>query len=203
MMGSVSIVLSVPALWRCWLRFARGKKRTPELEHFRFHIEKNLTTLHCELRDGTYRHGSYLSFCVNDTKTREIAVASIRDRFVHRLLYEHLVNIYDKTFIYDVWSCREEKGLLAAIERAQDFLAKNSNGFFWRGDVRKFFDSVDHATLLRILGRRINDDVTVRLLEKVIDSYTTNLSVVGAERERERERERVLLNLRARSPSAM
>jgi len=124
---------------------------------------------------------------VNDTKRREIAVASIRDRFVHRLLYEYLVQIYDQTFIYDVWSCREGKGLLAAIERAQYFLAKNRNGFFWRGDVRKFFDSVDHATLLHILGRRINDDVTMRLLRKVIDSYTTNVDVGSAERERERE----------------
>lgn len=163
----------------------RGKKRTPELEHFRFHLERNLMELHRELLDGTYRHGSYRSFCVNDTKKREIAVASIRDRFVHRLLYEHLVKIYDKTFIHDVWSCREGKGLLAAIERAQDFLAKTRHGLFWRGDVRKFFDSVDHATLLHILGRRINDDVTMRLLKKVIDSYTTNLGVGSEERERE------------------
>jgi len=160
--------------------------------------------LHRELRDGTYRHGSYRSFCVNDTKRREIAVASIKDRFVHRLLYEHLVKIYDKTFIHDVWSCREGKGLLAAIERAQKFLAGGCrHGFFWRGDVRKFFDSVDHATLLSILGRRIDDDVTMRLLKKVTDSYTTNMNVGSAERERERERERVLLNLRVVSPLAM
>lgn len=185
MMGSVSIDLSVPALWHCWLRFIRGKKHTPELEHFRFHLEKNLTELHRELSDGTYRHGSYLSFCVNDTKRREIVVASIRDRFVHRLLYDHLVTIYDKTFIFDVWSCREGKGLLAAIERAQYFLKRNRYGYFWRGDVRKFFDSVDHETLLHILGRRIKDDLTMRLLRTVIDSYTTNLAFRRAERERE------------------
>jgi len=123
---------------------------------------------------------------VNDTKRREIAVASIKDRFIHRLLYEHLVKIYDKTFIYDVWSCREGKGLLGAIERAQDFLAKNPNGFFWRSDVRKFFDSVDHQTLLDILIRRIKDTKTMWLLKEVIDSYTTNASVWSAERERER-----------------
>ncbi len=199
MMGSVSIDFSVPALWHCYIRFARGKKRTPEFENFRFHLEKNLTELHRELSDGTYRHGPYLSFSVNDPKRREIVVASIKDRFVHRLLYEHLVGIYDKTFIYDVWSCREGKGLLAAIERAQAFLASSRFGYFWRGDVRKFFDSVNHATLLHILGRRIDDDVTVRLLKKVIDSYTTNIGFRSAER----ERERVLLNVRAASLSAM
>jgi retron-type reverse transcriptase len=109
---------------------------------------------------------------VNDTKKREIVMVSIRDRFVHRLLYEHLVGIYDKTFIFDVWSCREGKGLLGAMKRAQDFLVTNRHGFLWRGDVRKFFDSVDHTTLLSILTRRINDDVTMRLLKQVIDSYS-------------------------------
>jgi retron-type reverse transcriptase len=139
---------------------------------------------------------------VNDTKRREIVVASIKDRFVHRLLYEHLVGIYDKTFIFDVWSCREGKGLLAALERTQDFLASSRSGYFWRGDVRKFFDSVDHSTLLRILGRRIDDDVTMGLLKKVIDSYAINLHS-GVQRERERERERVLSNVHAESLSAM
>lgn len=40
--------------------------------------EKRHLLLRLSLRDGTYKHGEYLSFCVNDTKRREIAVASIR-----------------------------------------------------------------------------------------------------------------------------
>ncbi len=185
MIGSVSIDYSLPALWHCWQRFLKGKRRTAELEHFRYHLESNLRTLERELLNRTYKHGAYRSFTVNDTKRREIAVASIKDRFVHRLLYEHLVRIYDKTFIYDVWSCREEKGLLAAIERAQNFLAECRNGFFWRGDVRKFFDSVDHQTLIGILSMRIKDEQTMWLLKEVIDSYTTNVDAGSAERERE------------------
>lgn len=187
MLGSVSINLSLPALWLCWQRFVCGKKRTTELTNFIWNLEGNLKELHHELSNGTYKHGPYRTFCVNDTKRREIAVASIRDRFVHRLLYEHLVKIYDKTFIYDVWSCREGKGLLKAIKRAQDFLTENYQGFFWRGDVRKFFDSVDHQTLLKILSMRIEDKKTMWLLEEVINSYTTNLNVCRRERERERE----------------
>jgi len=72
-----------------------------------------------------YHHGGYCSFCVNDPKQRMIAVASAKDRFVHRLLYDHLVELYDKTFLYDVWSCRKEKGLKGAIERSQTFLRKH------------------------------------------------------------------------------
>lgn len=88
-------------------------------------------------------------------------MASVRDRVVHRLVYDHLVRIYDKTFIFDVWSCREGKRLLGAIERIQFFLkqsedcgsAKQHTGqvypggtsWVWKCDVKKFFDSVDQG----------------------------------------------------------
>jgi len=194
MIGSVSISFSVPTLWHCFTRFVRGKKRTTELSHFIYHLESNLKEISCELSNRTYKHGSYRSFTVNDSKRRDIAVASIKDRFVHRLLYEYLVKIYDKTFVYDVWSCREEKGLLAAIERAQDFLARNSQGYFWRGDVKKFFDSVNQQTLREILHRRIEDEHALWLLDEVISSYPIRDL---------RERERELLKCAVELPSEM
>jgi len=101
---------SLSALWRTWLNFRRGKKRTAELDEFRYYLERNLNELHLELQDETYRHVGYRSFCVSDPKRRMIAVASIKDRFVHRFLYDDLVERYDKTFLYDVWSCREGTG---------------------------------------------------------------------------------------------
>ena len=183
MIGNVSMDCSVPTLWYCFTRFVRGKKRTTVLSHFIFHLEQNLKEISAELTNRTYKHGSYRSFCVNDTKRRDIAVASIKDRFVHRLLYEYLVKIYDKTFVYDVWSCREEKGLLAAIERAQDFLYRSRQSYFWRGDVKKFFDSVNQNTLKNILRQRIEDQHTLWLLDEVIHSYQGNLEVGRRERE--------------------
>jgi len=90
-----------------------------ELHDFKFHLEQNLFELFRDLNSGTYSCGGYRKFVVCDNKHREISVASVRDRLVHRLLYDFLVKIYDKTFIYDAWSCRVGKGLLGAIERTQ------------------------------------------------------------------------------------
>src|SRR5262249_2713544 len=70
---------------------------------------------------GGYPHGPYDTFTVRDPKTRLIAVASIRDRLVHRLLYDALIDRFDPVFLYDVWSCRKDKGLHRAIDRAQAF----------------------------------------------------------------------------------
>jgi RNA-directed DNA polymerase len=170
MMGSVSIDTSVEALWNCWQRFSSGKRRTPAFERFRYDLEANLRAL-SEEAVGEYRHGSYATFTVRDPKCRLIAVAPIRDRLIHRLLYENLVARFDDVFLYDVWSCRQEKGLLRAIHRAQAFLHSFPRSWVWRADIARFFESVDHALLRRCLRRRVTDERTWFLLDQVIDSY--------------------------------
>jgi len=85
----------------------------------------------------------------------KIAVANIEDRIVHRLIYEYLVPIFDKTFIFDVWSCRKNKGLTAAIERVQKLFRGHKNFYCWRADIEKFFDNIDHQLLIKFLFRKI------------------------------------------------
>lgn len=138
-MGNSSINLSLANIWQSWYKFRRGKKSSKELEYFTYYLEQNLRQLWSDLNNGNYKHGGYKKFIVTDSKRREISVASVKDRIVHRLLYEYLTEIYNKTFIYDVWSCRKKKGLLGAIERTQKFLSKYTNYFVWRADIKKFF----------------------------------------------------------------
>lgn len=155
------------------------------MEEFRYCLEANLFALEAELTAGTYRHGPYRVFTVSDAKRRSIAVASVKDRLVHRLLYDYLEKIYDPLFLFDVWSCRKEKGLHKAVDRAQYFLHRFKHGWFWRGDVRKFFDNVDHVVLLSLLRRRVNDERTLQLLSEVIGSYDSS-TVTGVMREARR-----------------
>lgn len=164
--------------------FRRGKKATREIDEFSYYLETNLFSLYHDLNAGSYQHGGYRMFIVTDNKRRQIAVASVRDRVVHRLLYEYLVKIYDKTFIYDVWSCRKVKGVLRAIQRAQDFLNKFNKDYAWRADLTKFFDSVDQVVLLDILDLKIKETKPSCLLKQVINSYCS-----GSKVQRERERE--------------
>lgn len=163
--------MSLSNIWRIWYLFRRGKKNTYELNNFEYYLEKNLYNLWKDLNSNLYRHGFYWKFISFDNKKREIAVASIRDRVVHRLLYEYLVSVYDKTFIYDVWSCRRGKGLVSAIERTEYFLTRFPNIFIWRTDIKKFFDNVDQEILSNILLRKIIDKCALALLKEIIRSY--------------------------------
>lgn len=182
MIGNTSIDLSLKNIWDCYRLFRHGKKVTGELDYFQFNLESNLDQLYLDLHNNRYRHGRYRKFTVIDNKRREIAVTNIRDRVVHRLLYEYLYPIFDPTFIYDVWSCRQGKGLIGAIKRAQHFLRRYSDCCVWRADIQKFFDHVDHRVLFNLITRQVTDNRAISILQEVISSYH-----IGTKSERERE----------------
>lgn len=79
----------------------------------------------------------------------------MRDRVVHRYVYDELVKIYDKSFDPDVWSCQKGKGLHKCLDRTQNILKKYPNSYVWRADIMKFFDHVDHLMLLQCLEQKI------------------------------------------------
>lgn len=173
--------MSLNNLYKCWWLFRQGKVASHEIIEFEYHLEDNLRRLQKDLISDNYRLGAYRQFEVTDNKRRLIKVAPVRDRIVHRLLYEYLKPIFDPTFIYDAWSCRENKGLIGAIKRAQEFLRCHPAGYVWRVDVAKFFDSVDQEAMFKLIKRRIADNRALNLIGKIIFNEQ-----VRYERERER-----------------
>lgn len=137
-------------------------------------LESELSALASDVRRGAYHHGSYQQFTVNDRKRREISVASIRDRVVHRLLYDYLVQVFDRSFDYDAWSCRKGKGLAACIARLRSFALRFPRSHVWRADIRKYFDSMHYTALWRELARKQLDPAARALLSQVVGSFDSD-----------------------------
>ena len=173
MTGNSSIDISLANVWRSYRAFRAGKKPSRAILEFEYELLDNILDLARSLEAGTYKHGPYAHMIVNDNKRRDIAVASVRDRIVHRLLYDYLVPIWDKTFIYDAWSCRQNKGLHRAIDRTQTFMRQYKDGWLWRSDITKLFDSVDKQTMKHLLRRLVNDGTALWLLDEIIESYSS------------------------------
>lgn len=166
-------------MWHAWAAFRKGKKLSREILVFEGRLEYNLLRLCVDLNTGRYKHGLYNSRIVNEKKRRDIAVASVRDRVVHRLLYDYLVPLVDHRLDYDVWSCRPGKGLHSALDRTQRLTNTYSAAWFWRADVSKFFDNVNHEVLNSCLRRLADDKTALELLDEVIGSYYTYAPGVG------------------------
>lgn len=171
------IDLSLTNIWQAWTSFRKNKKPSREITIFEAELERNLLQLCAGLNSGKYQHGGYNHRIVNEKKRRDIAVVSVRDRVVHRLIYDYLVPLVDSNLDYDVWSCRAGKGLHRALLRTHELTVKYSHGWVWRADISKFFDTVDQETLKACLARFVNDKQSLDILDKVIDSYTAPLRV--------------------------
>lgn len=158
-------------LFGAWENFRHGKKPSSAVDEFAFSLEQNLDNLAHDIENRTYHHGEYQKITVQEKKRRDLAVAGVRDRVVHRLIYDELTEVYDKTFEPDVWSCRKGKGLHACLNRTQKLLIKHSSAFIWRMDIQKFFDHVDHEILKSCLSRRIRNPRMLYLCCEIINSY--------------------------------
>jgi len=142
----------------------------------------NVLGLHQDLAAGAYRHGGYHHFRISDPKPRDIHKASVRDRLVHHALYRKLYPFFDRTFVSDSYSCRLGKGTHRAMNRFRAFayqVSKNDTRTCWvlKCDIRKFFASIDHETLVRILRDRITDQRLLALLANIIGSFCSTPGV--------------------------
>jgi RNA-directed DNA polymerase len=172
--NSDSINFNLSSLYTSWYNFRRAKRASSEIMSFQYYLESNIDQLHHLLSSKTYKHGSYAQFTVQDSKKREIAVAPVRDRVIHRLIYDYLTPIWDKSFIFDAWSCRVNKGQHKAIERAALYMQRYQNGWVWRADIMKFFDSIDQEVLFQLIKRRTTCPDAQWLIHEVLWSYSKN-----------------------------
>jgi retron-type reverse transcriptase len=163
-------------LFSAWDEFKKGKSKKPDVFRFEKNLEQNIFQLHRDLRDGVYAHGGYTSFYIRDPKLRHIHKAMVRDRVLHHAVFEVLNPIFEPTYIHNSFSCRIGKGNHKGVETLAHMLRQVSeNGtkpcFVLKCDVRKFFDSIDHDTLIGLVRRKIKDKKVMNLLEEIIYSF--------------------------------
>jgi retron-type reverse transcriptase len=163
-----------------WDEFKKGKTKKEDVARFEKDYKNNIYGLYKELKNKTYRHSTYYSFCVKDPKLRHIHKATVKDRVLHHAIFRVLYPIFDKTFIFDSYSCRINKGTHNAVNRLNIFARKISKNnsktcFVLKCDVRKFFDSINQDILLNLIKCRIKDLETIQLIEEIIKSFPKGL----------------------------
>jgi len=172
-------LISIDNLLLAWQEFIKGKRNKKDVQIFSFNLMDNILLLYEDLKNRTYKHGGYQQFMINDPKPRIIHKASARDRLLHHAVYRILYPFFDKTFIADSFSCRNNKGTHKAISRFRAFgriVSKNNTKTCWvlKCDIRKFFASIGQKILINILEQRMPDKDVVSLLKEIIVSFKPN-----------------------------
>ena len=147
----------------------RAKRYAVSTSRFNFQLEQNLLRLRAALLDGTYRCGPYTNFYIYEPKQRFISAAPYVDRVVHHALCQIIGPIFEKTFVFDLYSNRASKGTHKAVDQYQRFCRLNP--YVLKCDVSKYFASVDQAVLFEVIQRKIKDQRLLAIIKQVIDGF--------------------------------
>lgn len=174
--NTYQLIIAPENLFSAWRVFKSDKRNRPDVANFEHHLEENIFQLHYDLREKTYRHGPYRGFWIRDPKLRRIHKATVRDRVLHHAIFNILNPVFERTFIQTSFSCRIGKGTHKGMQKVAKMLRQESRNntqscYALKCDVRKFFDSVDHAILLGLLSRKIKDTDTMWLLTEIVESF--------------------------------
>jgi len=162
-----------------YLKARKGKRYKKDILSFSFNLEENLISIKNDLNDGTYKHGEYKEFIINDSKKRKIKAPTFRDRVVHHSLCNIIEPIFDRTFNFDSFACRKGKGTHRAIKRLKSFLKNNGELYCYKSDVSKYFDSVDHEILMSLIKKKIRDKKVIWIIKEIIKSASSGKDGVG------------------------
>ena len=169
-------LISTENIFDAWRGFRRGKNRKEDVLCFERNLESNLFCLLDDLTTMNYQHGGYQRFYVYDPKFRIINKAEVRDRVVHHLVYKKLCQIYEPCFIRDSYSSRIGRGSHLAVANLRKELRRAGNNFHkqifaLKGDVKKFFDNINHGVLLNVLSKKIHDHDFLWLIRQIVFSF--------------------------------
>lgn len=99
-------------------------------------------------------------------KLRPLGIPSFDDKLVQEVVRMLLEAIYEPTFSNYSHGFRPHRSCHTALTQLQ----RNFSGAKWfiEGDIKSFFDNIDHAVLIGILRRRIHDEYFIALIWKFL-----------------------------------
>jgi len=152
----------------------KGKEAKSEVIEYRKNLDYNLQKLQKQILTGNIQVGNYHFFTIYDPKERQICAASFPERVLHHALINICHPVFEQQQIFDSYATRKNKGTYAALHRAEHF--QETNKWFLKLDVRKYFDNIDHEILFAQLQRKFKDCNLLQIFKQIIGNYQTQIS---------------------------
>lgn len=171
------LIVSFDNLLTAVKKTVRCKKQKHKIQEYYFDYENEIIQLRNELLSEVYKVSDYHFFKIYEPKEREISAAKIRDRVVYHAICNIIEPVLDKTFIFDTYACRKNKGLHSAVSRGQKFCKRFK--YYLKMDISKYFDSINHNILKSLLAKKFKDKRLLNLIYEITDSYQSKISALN------------------------
>lgn len=164
-----------------WLREAYRRTRKDgapgvndqSAEQYAEQLEGNLRQLLDHAKDGSYRAPPVRRVHIpkgDGSQTRPIGIPTFEDKVLQRAVTMLLEAVYEQSFYDFSYGFRPGRSAHQALEALRNATMEMRGGWIVEVDIKKFFDTIDHARLREILHRRVRDGVLLRLIGKWLNA---------------------------------
>lgn len=150
----------------------KNKGNRKEVIEFLAHKDKLLLQLQKKLITEEYVTSEYSTFIIKEPKERLIfKLPFYPDRIVHHAIMNILEPIWVSILIKNTYSCIKDRGIHLALADVREALKDKQNTVFClKLDIKKFYPSINHDILKKIIRKKVKDQKLLKLLDEIIDS---------------------------------
>ncbi len=128
-----------------------------------------LETLQRQLGEKSYRPGPLLRAWVSkdDGKRRPLGIPTVKDRIVQMGLLLLLQPIFEADFHENSYGYRPAKSAQQALDAVREAIRQGYHEVI-DADLSGYFDTINHAALLKLVARRVSDGSILKLVKQFL-----------------------------------
>jgi RNA-directed DNA polymerase len=140
---------------------------------YEVNLEQNLQALENQAKSGKYRAPPVRRAWIpkgTGSETRPLGIPTFEDKVLQRAVVMLLEPIYEQDFLDCSYGYRPGRSAHQALETVRQQTMAVGGGWILEVDIRKFFETLDHAQLREMLHQRVRDGVVLRLIDKWLNA---------------------------------
>nr|WP_256680648.1 group II intron reverse transcriptase/maturase [Bacillus thuringiensis] len=141
------------------------------VDELKQYLKENKDELRQRIRTRKYQPQAALRVEIpkENGKMRKLGIPTVVDRVVQQAIHQILSPIFEKQFSEFSYGFRPKRSCEMAIVKSLEFL---NAGYEWIVDIdlERFFDTVHHDKLMRIISNTISDGDVISLIRKYLVS---------------------------------
>lgn len=134
-------------------------------------MEQQTEYLARTLKEGSYQPAAVRRVMIpkpGSNEKRPLGIPTVRDRVVQKALLGTIEPIFEREFAEQSYGFRPGRGCKDALRRV-DQLLKADYTWVVDADLRKYFDTIPHEPLMRLVEEKIADGRVLRLIGKYLE----------------------------------